>query len=261
MSNQLTASTSSLTKSITDELPPSSHLFTQNHSSAKRSVSVMATVRPSPSKNDEANPLHSKSASNMKDLGGSGAETSQKTRYQSMYEQNKPNTSPSGLSSGYKYTPLRQSWSNLSQMHQLSPYSLTPNTDNSVNRRTLVEENGNLSSDENNGHISPALSSRSARNRPHTADSSSFRNTASRANKENDDDFDKEDENYVYVDDYEDNEQLNEDANGNAYFKKYRTQNIRIKRTTPKLLQNQNVSIYHIGVFFKYNNWTCLYEI
>lgn len=61
--------------------------------------------------NNEFN-LYSKSASVLRDLESSECETKSAKKSGSIV-----------LSSGYKYTPLRQSWSNLSQMNTMSPVS------------------------------------------------------------------------------------------------------------------------------------------
>ena len=102
------------------------------------------------------------------------------------------------LTPGYKYTSLRQSWSNLSQMNQLSPYSTissSANSDhsnhsNNINKNILFEE-GNLDDEDDdeinnnnfNSNLSPRynLATNTKRNyqynRPSTADSILSRNS------------------------------------------------------------------------------------
>lgn len=88
-------------------------------------------------------------------------------------------------SSGYKYTPLRQSWSNLTQMNQLTPYSPSSRCDASSSAKKMSEILQEESDRDSNYCMSPTIQKRvyiSSRNsdshqqdhkqsRPQTADS------------------------------------------------------------------------------------------
>lgn len=117
--------------------------------SAKRSISVLNTHRPSSSiintkVDDPSSNLYSKSASSIRDSQtfSSGNKYDRKSDEMKNHKSNElfkpkqisPNNKSGSLtlSSGYKYTPLRQSWSNLSQINQLSPYSSNPSSGSSV---------------------------------------------------------------------------------------------------------------------------------
>jgi hypothetical protein len=181
------------------------------------------------------------------------------------------------MSTGYKYTPLRQSWSNLTQMNSLSPYSNVSNvSENSVNRKTLFEEISSTGMNEEYRdriaeHLSPSIprtTNKITTNRPLTADSllsrsSSTSKTSSdfgllptskeaeskndkNVSDDDDDDntattvFNNNDKDYVYYDDDTDEASTNDGVSTrNNFYKKNRAQNVRYKKTTPKILQNQ----------------------
>ncbi|CAF0943496.1 unnamed protein product [Brachionus calyciflorus] len=153
---------------------------------------------------NNTNNLYSKSASVLRDLESSDNDVS-----------NTKSVKKSGsiiLSSGYKYTPLRQSWSNLTQMNTLSPVS-APYFDSPVSKKFL-EENMNKT---------PRLTSRSGLILSHMEEEI-IENLSP-------EEFDtKEDKDYVYVDDNQESQ---------THFKKY--QNIRQKKTQKnfKLINSQ----------------------
>ncbi len=140
---------------------------------------------------------------------------------------NKKTSSSSNVGgSGYKYTPLRQSWSNLTQMNQLSPsYSITSNASSTNN------DGGKkyLSSRREEVYNSPRIHIHQLEQQQQQRPSK----TESLLNSE-----DKED--YVYFNDQEKEEEELDSNNlieSSTQFKKYRTQNIRQKKlkqtTTP----------------------------
>lgn len=175
---------------------------------AKRSASALASIRPSPTKNNNSDELlrhkastlnynahfqlYSKSASSMKELTGSIKSLLSEEDYTEKNLDSPRSDQKLGLRSagstigtttGYKYTPLRQSWSNLTQMNSLSPHSMSSSSHNMDENRktTLYEENvttsGGLNEehrDRISDHLSPSIPRTTRKittNRPLTADS------------------------------------------------------------------------------------------
>jgi hypothetical protein len=97
------------TKRSVSSLVHSSRSTTQNPTISKLIASEVQTN----------SPLYSKSTSSMNEVNQSPSSTSM-TKNDNAASASSTNTSMT-LISGYKYTPLRQSWSNLSQMNALSP--------------------------------------------------------------------------------------------------------------------------------------------
>ncbi len=84
-------------------------------SSSSHTLSSTTTTTPTTVHNNDMNsPLFSKSTSSI--------------AHQNLVEQQNSINNTSANGGGYKYTPLRQSWTNLSQMNTLSPYSLLSTT-------------------------------------------------------------------------------------------------------------------------------------
>jgi len=135
--------------------------------------------------------------------------------------------SPSPLSTNYKYTPLRQSWSNLTQMNTLSPSSLTPRS--YLNANEAVATNNKLDEilleesdrESNHSYLSPK--------RPQTADSvygRQYRLHIDQNNPRTETTASARDENSQ-------SEEIDADSDLKTnFYKKYRTQNIRQKKTT-----------------------------
>lgn len=129
-------------------------------SAAKRSVSALGTViRPNLAKSDDFNlssSLYSKSVSSMKDMQPSPVQPPSPARLSNDKER-----TPVTLSSAYKYTPLRQSWSNLTQANQqLSPYS---------GSRVINEENINEEDSPSSAAYQPKNTKYITSTRPNTA--------------------------------------------------------------------------------------------
>ena len=186
----------------------------------KRSMSALTTVRPSPTRSDDLLALkastlnyntnfqlYSKSASSMKEMTGSiksllddahdhldDSCDKEKSKFFHAHAKNS-GTSVSSSSSGYKYTPLRQSWTNLTQMNNLSPHSVSNSSANmgesqlNSNRRTLFEENSTSSLNEEyrdriGEQMSPSIPRTTRKittNRPMTADSILSRHSGSKS--------------------------------------------------------------------------------
>lgn len=133
-------------------------------SQAKRSASALTnTLRPTSNQVEIASNLYSKSASSMRDIQPSIF--SKEIDLKPVEPQAPKPTGSIVLSSGYKYTPLRQSWSNLSQMNPLSPYLESP-----LSKKIVSEE---INSSEYTASPNMAKSSRKYINfnRPQTAES------------------------------------------------------------------------------------------
>ncbi|RNA43433.1 hypothetical protein BpHYR1_039728 [Brachionus plicatilis] len=144
--------------------------------------------------------LYSKSASVLRDLESSESEINSVKKSGSIV-----------LSSGYKYTPLRQSWSNLSQMNTLSPVS-GANFESPITKKFL-EENMSKSSAWN---LKNKLGSQSGLILSHMEEETDLVESVS---------DDLNDKDCIYVDDCE---ILSMEEKG-TFFKKY--QNIRQKKT------------------------------
>jgi hypothetical protein len=237
----------------------SSNINSNQGINTKRSVSALtAAVRPVQddlqTKNSSYNTnfqLYSKSASSMKEMTGSIKsimidDPKNDKFYESHFDSknlitSKPTVNtigPSGTAStssggGYKYTPLRQSWSNLTQMNNLSPYSISNSnsSNNSDNRKfQLLEEtiSNNLGSSQEqrlNEVTSPTMR-KVTTNRPRTL--------LTENSKNNQPDINERD--FVQFDD-DDRSESELSPSRNAFYKKNRAQNVRYKKTTPKILQ------------------------
>lgn len=147
--------------------------------------------------NIESN-LYSKSASILRDLESSDSEIKSVKKSGSIV-----------LSSGYKYTPLRQSWSNLSQMNTLSPVS-GANFESPITKKFLEENMGKTPA----WSLKNKLGSQSGVILSHMEEESDLIESVS---------DDLNDKDCIYVDDCEIMEEKG------TFFKKY--QNIRQKKT------------------------------
>jgi hypothetical protein len=208
---------------------------------AKRSLSALSNTNKHDSLIERlktTSNLYSKSVSSMRNINGSNTSLTSNSENKANSEldlkesdaqhtnNNNSYTRQLNVSTGYKYTPLRQSWSNLSQMNQLSPYS-SSSSNHENPKKTLFDEKSDKSSDN------------SVPSRPMTADSISSRgNFASKlktqANQDAAEFIEEKDEDYVYFDDEK------EAIDSVDFNKRYRTQNIRHKRTsrTAQLLKD-----------------------
>jgi len=132
--NELSSSSSSSIKSRANS--PISSL-------ANNYINSLTSPRPS---SKTVTDLYSKSATNMRELSHHSTKPKSTDSTDNLIENHQQQQSSrksiinsscgggSGSGTGYKYTPLRQSWSNLSQMNQLSPsYSITSSSSSSAN--------------------------------------------------------------------------------------------------------------------------------
>ena len=219
-----------------------------SRSSSNQNLKVK-NLSPHKSNDQDKMPMYSKSASSFRDI--------QISQY-AQENESKPSNSPAAsLSTGYKYTPLRQSCSNLSQMNQLSPYSMNSFTPSS----NIYEQNnsrklGDTLQEESDreSHICKSPTRGKIFSRPLTADSingargshvdkqqrlpssmassDSLYSTYSAENKKNMEKFDSD----VCFDETNDHDgddlgDSSNDLKTNFYKKYQRTQNIRQKKS------------------------------
>ena len=267
---------------------------TQTPGGQKRPVLQVAQTRQSPSSSvkrglaEETHlPLYSKSASSLRELQQQPQPTSSQTNnnnnnllattnksienyindsnklMQQQQQQlnldknNMKSPSVSLSATGYKYTPLRQSWTNLSQLNQLSSQSASHCGSNVESRKTASSDN--VLQEECASPVSILKQQEKQGSRPLTADSlynkrssdSSLSNYSGEKQSQQDL-LERFDSGGVYFDDNNEfaasigeQDDLDDSAELKTnFYKKYRTQNIRqkkIHRTQPQQEVNEGV--------------------